>query len=126
MQGYFDKGTNCTRQENECDESVERLSGPNDHALVSVGTLSVEVKLISSSVVSYFEFDVFISPPAARITSTEAHKFIDAMTPPAMMSGQPDPVIEMNTADTTVRTLSIASFRSESQMARIDASPPRK
>lgn len=32
----------------------------------------------------------------------------------------------MNTAATTVRTFSIASFRVDSQIARIEASPPRK
>jgi hypothetical protein len=48
------------------------------------------------------------------------------MIPPAMMSGQPEFVITMKMAATAVRTFSIASFRVDSQIDRIDASPRRK
>jgi len=43
------------------------------------------------------------------------------MIAPAMMSGQPDPIIAINTAATMVKTFTIASFRVDSQIARIDA-----
>jgi hypothetical protein len=72
------------------------------------------------------EYDFRISLVAADITSIAPARFTVAMIAPAMMSGQPDPVITINTAAITVRTFSIASLRVESQIARIDASPPRK
>lgn len=52
MQGYFDKWTKCATQENESNESVERLGSPSGHALVRVDVLHKGVKHLCSLAVS--------------------------------------------------------------------------
>jgi len=69
---------------------------------------------------SQFESVFRISPVAADITSIAPARFTVAMIAPAMMSGQPDSVIAINTAATTVKTFRIASFCVESQIARTE------